>query len=167
MEFHRQLLEVALKLLNSNGNEPSAEASLRRSISTSYYALFHFLVDSSVKRFAKHEGLRDRLKRCFDHGDMKLASDAFSKSTERAKALVLGPIPQEVEFIAEAFVELQKERHFADYDASWTPENLPLKASVCAAMVKEAFRAWARIQDHPAAEAYLIALLTWNKIGKR
>jgi hypothetical protein len=167
MELHGQLLQLALKLHTTLWDQPFGEASQRRAISTAYYALFHFLVDSSVGRLAEHEKLRDRLKRCFDHADMKLASEAFSQSTDRAKGLVAGPIPDEVQFVAKAFVELQKERHLADYSPTWDPQMLVVRAFVCITMAQAAFVSWSSIQDHPAAEAYLIALLTWNKIGKR
>jgi len=148
-------------------DDPAAEASLRRAISTAYYALFHFLVECATERVSERPELGERLRRCFDHGDMKLASKAFSELADKARALVAEPIPDEIRLAAKIFVELQEERHLADYDFAWKPHNLPLRAIVCVSMAQRAFDAWDRVERHPAAEAYLIALLAWGKIGKR
>ena len=47
MSFADDLLEQSYHLLNKDGENPK-EASLRRAVSTAYYALFHLLIDEAV-----------------------------------------------------------------------------------------------------------------------
>jgi hypothetical protein len=50
MGFADDLLEQAYHLLNKDGDDPK-EASLRRAVSTAYYALFHLLIDEAVSNW--------------------------------------------------------------------------------------------------------------------
>ena len=47
MAFADDLLEQAYHLANKENDNPT-QASLRRSVSTAYYALFHLLIDEAV-----------------------------------------------------------------------------------------------------------------------
>lgn len=47
MAFADDLLEQAYHLANLDSGEPK-QASLRRAVSTAYYALFHLLIDETV-----------------------------------------------------------------------------------------------------------------------
>ena len=49
MSLHLDLLRQARHLATREPRRPS-QASLRRSVSTAYYALFHLLVDEAVRR---------------------------------------------------------------------------------------------------------------------
>ena len=47
MAFADDLLEQAYHLANRESGDPK-QASLRRAVSTAYYALFHLLIDEAV-----------------------------------------------------------------------------------------------------------------------
>jgi len=61
--YPRDLLEVAHKLLWA---EPETQATLRRAVSTAYYALFHLLIEAACKNWAQPQQ-RGNLARQFDH----------------------------------------------------------------------------------------------------
>src|SRR5947209_5185965 len=69
MAFADDLLEQAYHLANMDIGRPK-QASLRRAVSTAYYALFHLLIDEAVGNWSV---IRQRsiLARMFDHGKMK------------------------------------------------------------------------------------------------
>ena len=62
MSFPEDLLQQAYDL---EAKEPSNQASLRRAVSTAYYALFHLLIDECVSKWAV-ERQRSVLARTFD-----------------------------------------------------------------------------------------------------
>ena len=72
MAFPDELLRLAERLRDI---EPPDQASLRRAVSTAYYALFHLLIAEATANWARPE-LRAVLARSFDHGPMKTASEA-------------------------------------------------------------------------------------------
>jgi len=117
MSFAQDLLEQAEHLIDWDGVDPK-QASLRRAVSTAYYALFHLLIDEAVGNWsvARHRG---RLARAFDHGPMKRVCDDYVKSFYKAgKPASELPLKE----VAQTFSELQLRRHTADYDNSyvWT-----------------------------------------------
>jgi hypothetical protein len=73
MAFPDDLLELAHDLANLHRESPH-QASLRRAVSTAYYAIFHLLIFEATANWARPE-LRAILGRCFDHGQMKAASE--------------------------------------------------------------------------------------------
>ena len=78
MGFADELLDQAYHLLYKDGGDPK-EASLRRAVSTAYYALFHLLIDEAVgnKGIARQ---RSVLARTFDHAKMKSVCEAYVAS---------------------------------------------------------------------------------------
>src|SRR5271168_1473176 len=81
MALSRDLLTEAYHLAHRGGKNPK-QASLRRAVSTAYYALFHLLIHDFVANW-KARAQRDKLARLFEHGRMKNASKNISE-----KALV-------------------------------------------------------------------------------
>src|SRR5216684_8102629 len=73
MPFADDLLELAKDLANLHPKNPH-QASLRRAVSTAYYALFHLLISEATSNWSRPE-LRAILARVFDHGPMKQAAD--------------------------------------------------------------------------------------------
>ncbi len=69
------------------------------------------------------------------------------------------PIPAQLQSVAQAFVDLQEERHQADYnlDAPF------IRADVINSIerVELAFRDWNQVKHHEAARLYLLLLLAW------
>ena len=81
MSLHADLLRQARQLALKEPRRP-LQASLRRAISASYYALFHLLVDEATKRMfpgGYRAALRGCLARAFLHGDMKKVAQQFSE----------------------------------------------------------------------------------------
>lgn len=127
-----ELLRTARRLGSrgpgQRGKLPSAY--IRRSISTSYYAVFHFLVEEAGKRLVgSHSNLRRRrrvLGRVFTHAGIKFALDKVKGRTADASVSELlsppghpiapVPIPAFVRQMAIVFAEVQTRRHIADYD---------------------------------------------------
>jgi hypothetical protein len=124
---HEDLFDQAEVLATLDAKKPK-QANLRRAISSAYYAVFHYLVDEAcrVQIGAQHSQApyRHALGRAFAHNVMKQACVSFGGGTLKtavAKGLPLGPggtysIPQQVQFLAATFSELQEKRHLADYD---------------------------------------------------
>ena len=80
MKFAEDLLALALYLANLK-IEPSRQASLRRAVSTAYYALFHLLISEAMLSWSQAEQ-RAALGRLFDHGTMLNASLKASCSSQ-------------------------------------------------------------------------------------
>lgn len=99
------------------------EAELRRAVSTAYYALFHAVLRSAADRFVgmaqSATAAYSLVYRGFDHFYMNkvcgnLQSPNLDKPTK--KSLKRALVSQETRDFATAFVELQANRHLADYD---------------------------------------------------
>jgi uncharacterized protein (UPF0332 family) len=100
------------------------QANLRRAISSAYYAVFHFLVDEACQAQIgtqhKQAPFRQVLGRAFAHGVMKDACKSFGGGSLK-KGVAKGlpghfAVPQEIRELATTFVDLQENRHLADYD---------------------------------------------------
>ena len=160
MAFHDDLLELAQDLADLYPDNPH-QASLRRAVSTAYYALFHLLISETTANWARPE-LRAILGRCFDHGPMKTASEtkvsqintAFTwNSPETAEKTVA----IHLRTVANAFIQAQQRRNDADYNIAkeWTPVEVDKQI----ASVHEAFKTWNIIRDEAFAQGYLVSLL--------
>ena len=80
MTLPRELLGQATLLATKEPRRPK-QASLRRAVSASYYALFHLLVDEASSRLvggANRASLRTCLSRAFNHGAMKTVAKQFA-----------------------------------------------------------------------------------------
>ena len=113
MPFAEDLLEQAYHLARRERTKLK-QASLRRAVSTAYYALFHLLIRDAVLNWKRNDQ-RAALARAFEHGPMKKAS----------QKIITGKFPgsppstvARLQEVAKAFVELQEGRHVADYDSS-------------------------------------------------
>src|SRR6266700_381067 len=76
MAYHDDLLSQALQLVHT---APQTQASLRRSVSSAYYAVFHLLIDEATANW-NNATLRSALGRAYDHHSMKDASDRLSNT---------------------------------------------------------------------------------------
>lgn len=78
--YSQQLLLQARMLAKHEPQKPK-QASLRRSISASYYALFHFLIEETTRQIIgaahEHAQFRHFAARAFVHGKMKTACEEF------------------------------------------------------------------------------------------
>lgn len=121
-----ELVEVARELAAAAAVGPGQPraAQLRRAVSTAYYALFHELVTQATTELCGadpgSDAERRQVSRWVAHTDLRVLAEATTRTAgggvARAVAPVLGSPHQDLEYIAETFVRLQKERHRADYD---------------------------------------------------
>ena len=151
MPFADDLLEQAHHLATREEGEPK-QASLRRAVSTAYYALFHLLIDEAVSQWSV-ERQRSILARTFDHGKMKSICEDHLKSFYSSGQLSSGV---QLKNVAQTFVQLQEQRHTADYDNAfiWSKTN----AIGAIDTVSRAFGDWRAIRDQDAAQDYLLQL---------
>jgi uncharacterized protein (UPF0332 family) len=104
-------LQVADALLISPGR-PS-EAGLRRAASTVYYAIFHFVARESADLLiggtgaARSKPAWVQTYRALEHGYCR---------AQCQNAAIMKKFPREIEDFANLLVELQRQRHLADYD---------------------------------------------------
>jgi uncharacterized protein (UPF0332 family) len=126
------------------------QASLRRAVSTAYYALFHLLIDEAVGKWAI-ERQRSVLARTFEHDRMKAICDEVLKNFKSG-----GKVPPELFTVEQSFIELQQHRNTADYDNSkqW-PRTDVLNALTLAT---DAFNAWIAIRDEDVAQDFRLQL---------
>ena len=113
------LLEIADSLAHGRigaGRGRPRQAELRRAVSATYYALFHTLaINAATLLVGNRSSTRTRQAwrqtyRALDHRRIK------NQCTERRPRQVLAQFPPEIQKFADLFVNMQRERHAADYD---------------------------------------------------
>jgi uncharacterized protein (UPF0332 family) len=160
MGIAQDLLTLAGRLASPAPTEPE-QASLRRSISTAYYALFHLLVQEAVQNWNGSSTARIGLERKFEHKTMKDVSNSISRSSWRGWSTPSPAVPPELEAVARVFTKLQESRQQADYDNAKIWALMDAEAIVADAQF--AFDNWIKIRTLPAATEYLLSLLIGNK----
>lgn len=165
MTLHRDLIEQAQHLATRERGKPR-QASLRRAVSAAYYALFHLLADEGTLKLipGSPERLRSLAHRAFAHREMKSACEQIAKSSNALLGLVASPLESEIKTVAEVFVELQQQRHLADYDLSQSFNRIKVLGII--AKANSAMSAWHRVRNTPNANVFLAALLLnsrWNR----
>lgn len=165
MTLHADLLEQARHLASREPRKPR-QASLRRAVSAAYYALFHFLTDEATLRLVptRPAGLRQQVRRAFQHADIRMACQLFSsgsvmddRNPNNLLHLLVNLLEQEIRFIAATFVSLQRARHLADYDHV----TLLVRAEALLKIdqAERAFAAWKAVRLEPNARVFLTALV--------
>lgn len=146
MALAEDLLEQAQFLARREPKRPK-QASLRRAVSTAYYAIFHLLIQEAVRNW-RRPGERNLLSRMFEHGVMKKACAKKCKELEKTADLY---------FVADTFVQMQQHRHTADYDndTKWTRVDVMNQLN----SVLEAFERWKSIRGSSDAQKFLVSLL--------
>ena len=169
-QYSDDLLAQADVLLRLEKRRPK-QASLRRAVSASYYALFHFLIEEStllaVGTSNASRPLRQLMGRGFSHTAMKGASAEMSKPTPFDLLKPFWPrygvsSSRELQRVARVFVELQQERHRADYDLS-----RPFTKAEAEYLIGQSpitFDSWNQLKtgDRELARFYSLCLLNWN-----
>ena len=158
MAYADDLLEQAEHLAKREKNKPR-QASLRRAVSTAYYALFHLLIAEAALNW-KQTHQRHLFARSFEHARMKQASESQTKELSRHSEHSNPPgfaISQQLLEVASSFVELQSKRHTADYDNAEIWTRTEALEQVDAAT--RAFQSWKAIRNEPAAQDYLFSLM--------
>jgi hypothetical protein len=156
MGLAQDLLQQADHLAAYQGVNPS-QASLRRAVSTAYYALFHLLIEDAAQRWKGSAEALTGVERGFQHGSMKKTSLQFGKLGWEDWHGDQQPIPLKLQHVARAFVDLQEERHTADYNnhEQWSAADVQATLNT----VRSAFEDWQAIRTDPMAGNYLLAML--------
>lgn len=170
MALHHDLLEQGRHLAKREPKRPR-QASLRRSISAAYYALFHLLTAETAARLTPQQPARLRLqmRRAFTHNDMKDVCESFAQGgasniPESTRHLISGSVEIEIKSLAALFVELQEARHLADYDH--TASFIRADALQTIENIEKVFRDWHVIRNCANATVFLAALTLQRQWGK-
>jgi uncharacterized protein (UPF0332 family) len=174
----RDLLVQARMLTQSEPRRPK-QATLRRAVSTAYYGLFHFLIEESTALLLgtgpENAALRQLAGRAFIHGKMKSVCLEFLKANSQQVNFQLQPFwpklnigtNQGIQIIARTFIELQDERHTADYDLTVSFSRQDALNSITRA--ENAVVAWSRLRktDPEICRLLAVALILWPSLANR
>ena len=169
MTLHSDLLEQAFHLAMRERKKPR-QASLRRSVSASYYALFHLLIDAATKRAFPGKDrtpLRYYLARTISHADIKNIAQDFSRASvpeNLCSVLGIDILDQRLVFVAKAFIQLQNARLDADYNLS--KKFVKSKVVELAFMTKKAFGSWKQVDKTIEANVFLFRMLNRKMLNK-
>lgn len=147
MAFADDLLNDAHHLAARGGKNPR-QSSLRRAVSTAYYALFHLLIADFVLNW-RTKDQRARLGRMFEHRKMSQAVFKFQGGQ-------LSPVEASLKTVITAFTQLQEDRHTADYDVATIWSRLDVTSTL--AIADEAFVAWREIRKEKIAQDHLMTM---------
>lgn len=164
--YDEELLLAARLLLvrrsGLRGKLPSAR--VRRSISTTYYALFHFILDEVGQRvIGTGNDLRVRrraLARTVSHRAIKTAMDKVrgnAVDTSIADFMRVGPgvgpvvAPAFARNLANVFTDAQAKRHDADYDLNRVLSEADARA--LRARVRRTIKHWRTARSKPDRDA--------------
>jgi hypothetical protein len=160
MALQHDLLEQAEHLARRELKRPR-QASLRRAVSSAYYALFHLLVAEGARRFAPAQPavLRLQFRRAFVHSDMRQVCERVIKRPlpTPLDALFVSSLEPELIAVARAFVALQEARHAADYDLTRSFDRT--YALLMVQVARSAFANWQAVRSGLNATVFLAALL--------
>src|ERR1700685_559352 len=112
----QKLLKTARELAGQGAGRPS-QMRLRRSVSTSYYALFHAITRQAAEHVLPlgRDEQQLRLARSFGHRDLKIACGWISGRQRNAPhhvRSIVDPLKNTViDAIASSFIDLQQARH--------------------------------------------------------
>lgn len=165
MNFGDDLLAQARYLVTHEKRRPK-QVTLRRAISTAYYALFHLLTEAAARVFVTgtaNKALRQQLQRAFDHGAMRQCCRAFSGGSLPVglAPLLTEPVSANRRTLVSHFARLQDQRHDADYNVTLTYSRDDADNAVRSA--EQAFAAWRTIRATDEARVFLVSLLLWRQ----
>lgn len=172
MSIHRDLYQQARRLARLDPMRPR-QANLRRAVSAAYYSLFHYLVDqagrAAIGTQQAQSPYRRVIARGFEHGGMKSACRSFAGGAlpqAVARGLPAGfAIPNGLQVVARTFVELQEQRHLADYDLSQSFSRAEVVAIVQQA--EQARIQFEQLNDRTLKRFFLICLMAWKTLSNR
>ena len=158
MTLDRELPERTKHLASREPRRPK-QASLRRAVSSAYYALFHLLIREATVLLAPPSPphLWPLVARAFQHNEMRAVARTFeSGGSLGSHHPRIQPSP-ELREVAGALRKLQEARHAADYDL-----QVKFTRATVALLLLEAERAfttWSKIRRDEDAKVFLTALL--------
>lgn len=174
--MHEDLFTQAQLLATLDSKKPK-QANLRRAVSATYYAVFHYLVHEACSvQFGTQNAqtaYRHVLGRAFSHTVMKQACTSFSGGTLKdavLKGLPRNPqgdyqIPKVIMNIAATFTELQDKRHTADYDLSEKFTRSDVLTLIAEA--KSQVVAFQKLSMSDEKRFFLACLWAWKELANR
>jgi hypothetical protein len=153
MAYHDDLLAQALLLMHV---APPSQLTLRRAVSAAYYAVFHYLIAEATSNW-NNAALRTALGRAYDHGTMKTASNRILNPRDFPYTGEDPTVVANLRFVAQTFIQLQEDRHFADYNL--TKDLDPVEALTQVKSAEKIFNTWPTIRGEQISQAYLVSLL--------
>jgi uncharacterized protein (UPF0332 family) len=178
--FEDELLVAAELLIERKAGDKGRlpRAKIRRSISTAYYAIFHFALDNAtlhVVGVKASEARRRRiLARVFPHKGLLTTFNKIKSanaSADIAAFLQSGngngamAVPRFARDVASAFVDAQSKRHDADYDLNASLSEDDAKAVI--ARIRLAINGWraaTTASDRDFKHALSILMLLQGKL---
>lgn len=170
----KRLLEQSRHLTSLDARRPG-EANLRRAVSGTYYALFHFIVNESTIAWfgsgADRRPLRDIIGRAYTHTQMKEACRSYSGGVLKQHLLDRLPrgfvVPLEVQSIAQLFVDLKQARHSADYDLSPAASLRRADVQLLIDDTEQVIEDWSGAPRGLCHQLFLATMVTWDQIRNR
>ena len=141
------LIELARETARRDPGRPKS-VSLRRSVSSAYYALFHALAYLSADELVgwrQPYAVFTPIYRSLEHNRARSVLNAARQA---------GPRGSSIEGIAVAFAALQDARHTADYN----PEPFPLSRSGTLELIASAEEAVEALRSLPAGQRLDLAV---------
>jgi uncharacterized protein (UPF0332 family) len=167
------LFEQAKWLVTREKKKPR-QASVRRAVSTAYYALFHFISDKVTTRIiGGARGTADTrawLGRALEHRTMKSACEVFARPNSPAFQALSTQLnftaDADLQAVADIFVNLQESRHRADYNLS-NPITRS-DAQIAITRVGSAFHQWNKVEANrpDLILIFSLCLLHWNNLKR-
>jgi len=139
------------------------QTDLRRGVSDVYYGLFHAALGAAAdlivgkSAVARKSFMYGAVYRQASHTELK----KICENLKTFQTSVAGGFGDEMEAFAIAIVELQRQRHLADYDPLWRATRSDLVAAIDAART-----AYQKFVEAPAAEREAFLLLLYFKPRK-
>lgn len=148
--LHDELLQTAVRL----GRDGETGADFRRSVSTSYYSLFHWLAGFCADTLAGKSPAR-RSQRAWRHVYRRLA---HRHARERCNDLKRDSrdFPEPILKFAEEFVTLQEKRELADYDPEYQALRTDARACAWSAVLAIQAVESARVKDQRAFAIWVL-----------
>ena len=121
-----ELLTAARELAGASGGTPPSQASLRRAVSTAYYALFHCMAENCANMLVGEPGSGQsrpawrQAYRALQHGTAK----------QRSRQELIKRFPPDIQEFADWFAEMQGKRETADYDPTGNFEQSAVIADI-------------------------------------
>jgi len=172
MSLPQNLLALCETMLpgETQRGRPDA-ATLKRCISTAYYAVFSLLVHAASSMLAGNSADRKELRgyvaRAFGHNEMAEACRGFSSGNLNTglKSCLRSSISTDLMDIAATFRSLQQSRHDADYNILQKPKKTDARQAIQDA--KRVFQSWDQVKGTDEARIFLLALLVDEQVKKR
>ena len=172
---HDALGEVE-QLLQKESASGLSQPTLRRAVSSLYYAAFHLTTRGGAEALFSDKNSIDIVARSFEHTQMLqsfrsyLSESALRNPSNRGGKLFGDASTRVIELISKltlGFEQLQTERHRADYDFSTNTTFSKQKALQLLDLAREYIDALTELHaHHPAEYSRMMVVLLFKRLSK-